>query len=420
MRIVTDAGELDRDSTAVSGPVRPLRVALYSHDSTGLGHVRRNLLVAEALSDDGHDILLLTGSPEAASMPRPPRVDLVTLPALSKEPDGAYRARHLAVALDELLVLRRELLRTALSTFGPDVLIVDRHARGFLRELEPALSQLHGAHVVLGLRDVLDDVAEVRREWRDHSTPAALSRWYDEVWLYGDARLYHPLDAAGLRAPVPVAALGYLDRGVSDEAVAVPLPDRPFILCTVGGGADGAAVASAVLDADLPAGHNLRIVTGPQLPVDVARDLRARAAERPGRHVETFVHDVPRLLQAAAAAVIMGGYNTVSEALSTSTPVLVVPRDAPRREQRIRADVLAAAGLIDAAPVAPPMSDAIAGWVADAVGRRYHPRAGVDRRGLDHVRARLRVVAASRASKPQAVVTQVSPQQPKERSHVAV
>jgi len=48
--------------------------------------------------------------------------------------------------------------------------------------------------------------------------------------------------------------------------------------------------------------------------------------------------------------VSMGGYNTVCEILSQGNPSLIIPREQPRREQLIRAQVLRAHNLADFIP----------------------------------------------------------------------
>ena len=57
------------------------RLLLYSHDSYGLGHFRRNLSIAEAVAADMPNVstLLLTGSPRSHSFPLPPRNPIAVL-----------------------------------------------------------------------------------------------------------------------------------------------------------------------------------------------------------------------------------------------------------------------------------------------------------------------------------------------------
>src|SRR5690606_2465296 len=158
------------DMTHTTDPERHLRVALYSHDAQGLGHIRRNLAIAHALRGSGGavDLLLLTSAPDVAHAGRPAGCDIVSIPALSKDDRGRYRSRHLSVGSEHIIAMRQAVLHAALASFAPDVLIVDKHARGFRGELEPALDAVRhaGGRIVLGLRDVLDDDATAVPEWK--------------------------------------------------------------------------------------------------------------------------------------------------------------------------------------------------------------------------------------------------------------
>jgi hypothetical protein len=177
----------------------------------------------------------------------------------------------------------------------PDVLVVDRHARGFLGELEPALDALVDTRVVLGLRDVLDSPAACGRS----GTSAPRSRpWSAGTTRSGSTatgRLIPPLAAAGIVSPVPVRPVGYL-RADRPEGTRTHLPadGRPYVLCTVGGGADGADVAAAVLAAGPPPGHRLVLVTGPQMPAAAQERLAAGSSSvRMTCCCCRFVHDLP-------------------------------------------------------------------------------------------------------------------------------
>ncbi|HMA18728.1 MAG TPA: glycosyl transferase family 28, partial [Thermoanaerobaculia bacterium] len=73
-------------------PNRP-RIALYSHDTMGLGHMRRNLLIAHAVAREplGAAVLLIAGARRATAFSLPPGTDVLTLPSLRKEIDSRYR-----------------------------------------------------------------------------------------------------------------------------------------------------------------------------------------------------------------------------------------------------------------------------------------------------------------------------------------
>ena len=363
-------------ATGSTGPGgRRLRVALYSHDALGLGHVRRNLAIAHALGtlDVPPDILLLTGAPEAVTAHRPAHCDLVSLPALSKDADGVYSARHLSVDEAHIRHMRRSILTAALSSFRPDVLVVDKHPRGFLGELEPALDLLRaaGTRIVLGLRDVLDDAATSRREWSADQSAAALRRWYDQVWVYGD-RAVNDLGAELGLSPARTVHTGYLaaGRGPVEPVTEV---ETPYVLAMVGGGADGAHLAETFARSTLPAGHHGILVTGPQMPAEDVRRVAAIAAHRSDLTVRTYVEDAEALIAGASAVVSMGGYNTVCEALALGVRLLVVPRVTPRREQLVRARLLSAAGMLDHLVPDELTPAALQDWLASAVGGPPRP-----------------------------------------------
>jgi len=66
------------------------RIALYSHDTMGIGHMRRNLLIAQTLAHSPAPaaILLIAGAHELNAFGVPPGVDCLTLPSLRKEGNG--------------------------------------------------------------------------------------------------------------------------------------------------------------------------------------------------------------------------------------------------------------------------------------------------------------------------------------------
>lgn len=74
-----------------------LRIALYSHDTMGLGHKRRNLLIAQTIAQSPlpTSILLITGMGEASNFDIPHGVDYLALPALHKQVDGKYQSRRM-------------------------------------------------------------------------------------------------------------------------------------------------------------------------------------------------------------------------------------------------------------------------------------------------------------------------------------
>src|SRR5215472_11515408 len=201
--------------------VQKAHVALYSPGIVGLGHLRRNLLIAQGLAESHLDSvnLMVTEAREASAfvncMPR--GVDCMTLPGLSKGPDGICKPRYLDLPLKEVIALRGRTIRSALKTFQPDLLLVDNLPRGAYRELDPTLKQLKAAgdtRCVLGLRDVLDEPWSVHRDWFRWRFDEAIEEFYDAIWVYGDPAVYNMIDE--YRFPPGIASkiqfVGYLDQ----------------------------------------------------------------------------------------------------------------------------------------------------------------------------------------------------------------
>jgi predicted glycosyltransferase len=87
------------------------------------------------------------------------------------------------------------------------------------------------------------------------------------------------------------------------------------------------------------------VVTGPQLDASERGALRARA-DAAGVEFHLSVPGVSSWFPHVDALVCMGGYNTLSEAISCGTPTVCVPRVVPRSEQLIRAESFARLGLL--------------------------------------------------------------------------
>jgi len=182
------------------------RVLIYSHDSFGLGHLRRCRAIAHSLvdADPAVSVLILSGSPIIGSFDFRSRVDFVRVPGVIKLRNGEYVSLNLHIDLEETLAMRSSILRHTADIFDPDLLIVDKEPLGLRGEVRDTLDllQRRGTALILGLRDVMDDPEALESEWeRKHAVPA-LAEYYDEIWVYGLPQICDPL--AGLSVPTSV------------------------------------------------------------------------------------------------------------------------------------------------------------------------------------------------------------------------
>ncbi len=333
------------------------RILIYSHDTFGLGHLRRARTIAHALVEEYSNlsVLILSGSPLVGSFDFKARVDFVRVPGVIKLRNGAYTSLGLHIDLDETMALRASIMQHTAEAFAPDVMIVDKEPLGLRGELQKTLPMLkaNGTRLVLGLRDVLDEEEALKSEWLRKGAFSALTL-YDDIWIYGTDQMCDPLKGLPLPGGTQnkITYTGYLPRPLPEFTLPEVWPavtNEPYLIVTPGGGGDGAGlidwVLSAYEDADiglLPA----LVVYGPFLPPDQREKFEARAAKLP--KIETMVFDarVEHFIAKAEGIAAMGGYNTFCEALTLDRPTLLVPRLQPRKEQLMRAEAAANRGLI--------------------------------------------------------------------------
>ncbi len=334
------------------------RILIYSHDTLGLGHLRRCRAIAHALVERNSDlsVMILSGSPIIGSFDFRSRVDFVRVPGVIKLRNGEYTSLNLHIDIEETLALRASIIKHTADIFDPDLFLVDKEPLGLRGEVKDTLTMLkaRGTPLVLGLRDVLDEPTLLAPEWERKNVLPALRDLYDAIWVYGQPDIHDPLSGIDLPQSVhrKVSYTGYLRRSASQHQPAVAtrldLKKEPYLLVTSGGGGDGEALTDWVLrayeaDKDLP--WRALIVTGPFMQPEFQADFLRRAARLPKVEAITFDAHMETLMANAAGVVAMGGYNTLCEILSFDKRALIVPRTTPRLEQFIRAQRFEEVGL---------------------------------------------------------------------------
>jgi predicted glycosyltransferase len=315
----------------------------------GLGHLRRTLAIVDRLAHAQEDVtsLVITGCPVESIFGLPPRTETVKLPVRSRDSHGHARSR-LGLEADELGALRGQIALAVATGFDPDVAVVDKLPLGLDGELEPALQALRArdgrCKVVLGLRDIEDSPANVRRKWGSGMRDA-IRRYYDAVLVYGPSSTPDAIDCMGWNGlDVPVSHVGYVGAPMPATGPA-DLPDG-YLLATSGAGRDGfellATLADAIRAEPLPC--ETVMVAGPLRDPDKLERLRRLTTGLPVR-LYAYRTDLPRVIVGARAVVSMAGYNTVGEIMRTRKPALLVPRVRPSEEQLIRAQRLQRRGL---------------------------------------------------------------------------
>jgi predicted glycosyltransferase len=385
-------------------PVEPARltnprILLYSHDTFGLGNIRRTLLLAQEVVEQYPKaaVLLVTGSQMIHSFRIPEGVDYIKLPCLDRIDAERYESRFLLECSEAVKRTRRAIIERTVLGFAPDLMIVDKRPAGVDGELAETLTALRNSRcptrLILGVRDILDEPRKTRETLRNNHSFEIIRDYYDEVWIYGSQTIFDTVREYDF--PEDVARIthycGYLKR----PTVVTPRNDGPLhVLVTTGGGGDGSRMIEAYLEglSNLPRNVALKstVVFGPQMSADKRSALIDSFGYLTDVEFREFEADMTELYSKADLVVSMAGYNTVCELLSFGRNAILVPRARPVKEQLIRARLLAAAGLFEMVEPDDLSPEILMAKVLASLKHASEQPVRVDLQGLPRIRERIR------------------------------
>jgi predicted glycosyltransferase len=331
-------------------------ILMYSHDTYGLGHIRRTMAIASQLRGPNVNILILTGSPIVGRFTFPEQIDFVRIPGMIKKTNEEYLPLSIKIHAKHALDIRKNIITATAKAFQPNLFIVDKEPLGLKKEVLPTLQWLRrckpGTRTILGLRDIMDDRETIRRDWEKKRIYETLDKLYSEIWVYGNQELYDPVMEYDISDSISrkMVFTGYIPRKVPTENAVQKIrkeqgvkAGEKLILVTTGGGGDGYKVMKTYLsmletyDTSIP--FKSILITGPFMPKHHRKKIHKRAKQLKIRNFH-FYRNIEKLMAAADVVVTMGGYNTLCEILSLGAVSLIVPREHPRKEQLIRAKIL--------------------------------------------------------------------------------
>ncbi len=339
------------------------RLVVYSHDTFGLGHLRRCMAIIRQLCKDhpGISILLVTGSPMVHRYTMPTGADYVKLPALQKTGAESYQARSLQIPSPDIQALRSNLILHTIRDYQPNVLLVDHSPGGGKGELLPTLEWLRdhgGCTRVLGMRDIIDAPETVRDHWNASGIYALLEDDYDHILIYGNKSVYDPVSEYSLPSAVAdkTTFVNYICSALdSPDAIPAELQlDQPLVFVTIGGGDGGAGTVIKpflemmrmfINEIDF----HVVITTGPFVDEQARLEI-VSAAEGLPVTLHDFVDSTKPYLERACVTISTVGYNTAIDVLSFAQHAVFIPRSLYRMEQSLRAQQLARLGLATTIP----------------------------------------------------------------------
>lgn len=337
---------------------KTFNILMYSHDTYGLGHIRRTMAIASQMKCKGVNILILTGSPIVGRFEFPEQIDFVRIPGMIKKSNDLYVPHSIKIDPVHAMSIRQSIIDATAKSFQPDLFIVDKAPRGLKHEIMPTLEWMKGngkTRTILGLRDIMDDSESTIKDWTEKGIYDVLDDLYSEIWVYGHREYYDPIKEYQIPESISkkMVFTGYIPRRVHSRTIPERRKnDKKQVVITAGGGGDGYPMMDAYLKALEKYGpQNFRtiMVTGPFMSKEQRLDL-SRRAKKLSVTFYHFYRRMEKLFSNSDLVVCMGGYNTFCEILSHKQVALIVPRETPRLEQTIRAQVLKEQNLADYIP----------------------------------------------------------------------
>lgn len=342
------------------------RVLIYVQHLLGIGHVRRMVLVANALDAQGAEVLFVTGGAPVPHIRPEPGVELLQLPAISAaDVDFSGLVDDHGEPVDDWLKQQRtDMLIAAVQDFTPDIILVEMFPFGrrqmrfeLLPMLESAREMSPRPRIVSSVRDIINS-----RPHRMAEMFGWLNTCFDEVLVHSDPDLFDLAESVpGLdQFTGRVRYSGYITPPAARDEFRLD-GEAGEILVSAGGGAVGENL------------FDLAATTAGRMP-NLKWRFRHRAQETPARLAHwrrlapvavfepvgsNFLHQ----LQHAGLSISQAGYNTVCDLFRTGCRSILVPfAGGSETEQTRRSERLSSRGFA----VLPP------GASTDKLGELIH------------------------------------------------
>jgi len=315
-----------------------LRIAVFTHDSYGIGHVKRSMNIIQGLArrQSNIAILFITGTPVTQLFDLLPKnADVLKIPTIVTSTAREGKPPMLGIGLAELSLLRSKLIQEAVLHFEPDVFLVDNFPLGSRRELLPVLKKLRreSTHTILGLRDIVDPPEKIKKDWMRDGMYEILDRYYDRILVYGMQEVFDVADEYGIedRITKKIHYCGYLTSDTPQLETPKRIRgelniNRPFVIATVGGGGDGLPLLEVFIQAMTLQPIPAVIITGPRMSLSDRALLQSLVSQLPMVKIVEYVKDLPSYIKSANVVVSMAGYNTLTEVLVHKCKSIVIPR----------------------------------------------------------------------------------------------
>ena len=334
------------------------RVLFYVQHLLGIGHLRRAVTLANAMTHAGLEVTLVSGGMPLPSL----RIDVAHYVQLSPASAADLSFKTLLDArgqpVDE--AWRQDRCAQLLAAYreaDPQVILVELFPFGRRQMRFELIPMLDAARlresppvVVSSVRDVLGGGKS--DPTRQDQMLESFESHFDQVLVHGDPALV-PFDKTFRHTGQLGNRLHYTGYAVEPVAVSKgpEMQGHQEVLVSVGGGAVGHRLLRTALQARpiSQLSHlRWRLLAGVNASASDLEQLRLAAGSEDGVVVEHHRSDFPGLLAQCRLSISQGGYNTVMEVIQARAPAVIVPyAGGSETEQTLRTRLLAEHGWVE-------------------------------------------------------------------------
>jgi predicted glycosyltransferase len=284
------------------------------------------------------------------------------LPDLRAAGRAGHAAPKAAEPIGVTLGRRRALIQGTIAAFAPDLILVDKLPFGLYDELQQVFAALKEAacttKCVLLLRDLIGNPQRTSQQWRERGYFDTIADHYEKVLVLGEQEVFDLQTEYEMpeRAAAKLEYCGYVEaapgRSQRDRVRrALNIQENePLVLIDAGAGSDGETLIRTYIAGvhAMPAAHRPRshIVCGDGMRESERLWLACNAHALPQVSFQHVSRDIMSLMSAADVVVATGSYQKTCELLTLQRRAVVVPSAAEASEQTLRAERLAALGLL--------------------------------------------------------------------------
>ena len=319
-----------------------LDVLIYSHDGRGFGHVSRGVTIGMALRRlfPGLKVLFVSGFKQTATLVGSCPLEWMKLPSYETQiiaGKSKGRLGNTNIKNCYLGPARANILESIITNFKPRCVLVDHDPPGKRDELLPSLSKTKETDTIwiLGIRAVVGEAAAI---WSELSKQAFAEHYHSLLW-YGDEKVLgnEIHNAIGQYFSTEPFVTGYVSRflelkhwtayhsGPYAGTIAVPWLSETSLTFLEN-------LYKALSDLGERYGK-WRIFTDLKKIEDEAHNIKLRFDQMPYCTVENVSDRYLAALANSRAALIYGGYNSLTDIMAARIPSVVIVRGMHDREQ---------------------------------------------------------------------------------------